>query len=124
MNISITKNMIKKPPSDPKKAYVFVNDNKAICESVITVGFNSLYISGQENDFFFTDQTFCDFIRDISNTGTSILEYTFVLACYRKRTNDVIEEVLKNNMVPYKTGAYTLFKDKEYLKKKKKQGEL
>lgn len=124
MNISITKNMIKKPPSDPKKAYVFVNDNKAICESVITVGFNSLYISGQENDFFFTDQTFCDFIRDISNTGTSILEYTFVLACYRKRTNDVIEEVLKNNMVPYKTGAYTLFKDKEYLAKYEKQGEL
>lgn len=124
MNITITSKLIKKPPASIEKSYIFVNDNKAICEAIITVGFLSLYIAAGQQENFFTEQTLCDFIRQTANTGTDISSYTFVLACYRKKTNDQIEAVLKNNLIPYKSGAYTLFKDKEYLAKYDKQDEL
>ncbi len=123
MNESIISGLIRKVPTGPERAYIFVNDNKAICEAILTVGFTSLYIA-KEKDGFFSEESFCDFIRDTVDTGTEIMSYTFVLACYRKKTNDTLERVLKNNMIPYKIGAYTLFKDKEYLGKYEKQPEL
>ena len=123
MNKKILAAAIRKPPATPEKAYIFVNDNRSICEAVITVGFLSLYISKTDDDFF-TEESLSEFIRHTADTGTNLLSYVFVLACYRKKTNDNLERVLKNNLVPYKAGAFTLFKDKEYLAKYEKQGEL
>ncbi len=123
MNKKILAAAIRKPPTTPEKAYIFVNDNRSICEAVITVGFLSLYISKTDDDFF-TEESLSEFIRHTADTGTNLLSYVFVLACYRKKTNDNLERVLKNNLVPYKAGAFTLFKDKEYLAKYEKQGEL
>ena len=123
MNRAIINKLVRKAPASLESSYIFVNDNRAICESVITVGFTSLYVS-REGSSFFTLETLCDFIRDTVNTGSEIENYTFVLACFRKRTNDSLEAVLKNNLLQYKSGAYTLFKDKEYLAKYDRQGEL
>lgn len=123
MNKKILAAAIRKPPATPEKAYIFVNDNRSICGAVITVGFLSLYISKTDDDFF-TEESLSEFIRHTADTGTNLLSYVFVLACYRKKTNDNLERVLKNNLVPYKAGAFTLFKDKEYLAKYEKQGEL
>lgn len=123
MNKAIITKLIKKPPDAPEKSYIFVNDNKGICEAVYTVGYLSMYIA-PSGDGYFTADTFCEYIRNVINTGTSISDYTFVLACYRKRTNDQIAEVLEDNLIPFKTGAYVLFKDKEYLAKYEKQDEL
>lgn len=124
MNKAIISKIIRKVPSGPDKSYIFVNDNKAICEAIITVGFTSLYIAPAAGDVYFTVDTLCEFIRDTANMGTSIMDYTFVLACYRKKTNDTLEYTLKNNQIPYRIGAYTLFKDKEYLAKYDRQEEL
>lgn len=124
MNIAIISNLIKKSPSAPEKGYIFINDNRKICEAIITVGYFAVYISPSDDKSFFTEDSFCSFIRNTANTGTSITEYTFVLACYRKKVNDTIANVLKNNMVLYKQGAYTLFKDKEYLGNYDRQDEL
>lgn len=124
MNIAITSNLIKKPPATTEKSYIFVNDNRAICEAIITVGFVSLYIAAGQQEKFFTEETFVDFVRRTVNTGTEISSYTFVLSCFRKKTNDKIAEVLDNNLIPHKNGAYTLFKDKEYLAKYDRQEEL
>lgn len=123
MNRAIINKLVRKAPASLESSYIFVNDNRAICEAVITVGFTSLYVS-RESSSFFTLETLCDFIRDTVNTGSEIENYTFVLACFRKRTNDSLEAVLKNNLLQYKSGAYTLFKDKEYLAKYDRQGEL
>ena len=123
MNRAIINKLVRKAPASLESSYIFVNDNRAICEAVITVGFTSLYVS-REGSSFFTLETLCDFIRDTVNTGSEIENYTFVLACFRKRTNDSLEAVLKNNLLQYKSGAYTLFKDKEYLAKYDRQGEL
>ena len=123
MNREIISKMIKKPPASPERGYIFVSDNKSICEAIITVGYTALYIAGS-GDSFFTADSRCDFVREKVNTGTSLGEYTFVLACFRKKSNDVIGEVLENNQIPFKTGAYVLFKDKEYLAKYDRQDEL
>lgn len=123
MNIEITRNIIRREPPGPKNKYIFVNDNRSICEAIITVGFYSLYIA-RSSDSFFTVNSFRSFIRDIANTGTDIMKYTFVLSCYRKKTNDELKDVLQANMIPHLEGAYTLFRDKEYLANYEKQDEL
>lgn len=124
MNKTIFNNLIRNPPVDVKNQYIFVNDNKSICEAIITVGFMSVYISQKDSENFFSAESLSEYIRDKSNTGTSILEYVFVLSCFRKKTNDVIEFAMKANQIDYKIGAWTLFKDKEYLGNYEKQGEL
>ena len=111
MNKAIIAKQIRRPPGTSEKAYIFLSDNKAICEAIVTVGFLSLYVapSGEQ---FFTEDSFCEFVRDTVHMGTEIASYVFVLACFRKKTNDALEKVLKNNQLSYRIGAYTLFKDK------------
>lgn len=126
MNIHIVKNILKKPPNpeNKKEKYIFVNDNRQICEAIITVGYYAMYVSRTEDENFFTVDSFTQYLWDIANTGTSVMEYTFVLGCFYKRANDRIADSLKNHQVNCLTGGYLLFKDKEYLGKYEKQGEL
>ena len=123
MNEKIISGLIRKRPASPDKSYIFVHDNIAICQAIVVVGHMSLYIS-RSGGGYFTAESFCDWIRDTTNTGTELSEYTFVLACDRKKTNDLLEETLKNNQIPYKTNGYILFRGKEYLAKYEKQDEL
>lgn len=123
MNEKIISGLIRKRPASPDKSYIFVHDNIAICQAIVVVGHMSLYIS-RSGGGYFTAESFCDWIRDTTNTGTELSEYTFVLACDRKKTNDLLEETLKNNQIPYKTNRYILFRGKEYLAKYEKQDEL
>lgn len=123
MNEKIISGLIRKRPASPDKSYIFVHDNIAICQAIVVVGHMSLYIS-RSGGGYFTAESFCDWIRDTTNTGTELSEYTFVLACDRKKTNDLLEETLENNQIPYKTNGYILFRGKEYLAKYEKQDEL
>ena len=123
MNEKIISGLIRKRSASPDKSYIFVHDNIAICQAIVVVGHMSLYIS-RSGGGYFTAESFCDWIRDTTNTGTELSEYTFVLACDRKKTNDLLEETLKNNQIPYKTNGYILFRGKEYLAKYEKQDEL
>lgn len=123
MNVNIIDKKIRKEPSSIKNSYIFVNDNRGICENIVTVGFSALYIS-KEGTGFFTAESFCQFVRDVADAGTYVMSYTFVLACFRKKTNDMIAETLKNNQIPCQTGGWSLFRDKEYLGKYDKQTEL
>jgi P4 family phage/plasmid primase-like protien len=123
VNEKIISGLIRKRPASPDKSYIFVHDNIAICQAIVVVGHMSLYIS-RSGGGYFTAESFCDWIRDTTNTGTELSEYTFVLACDRKKTNDLLEETLKNNQIPYKTNGYILFRGKEYLAKYEKQDEL
>lgn len=123
MNEKIISGLIRKRPASPDKSYIFVHDNIAICQAIVLVGHMSLYIS-RSGGGYFTAESFCDWIWDTTNTGTELSEYTFVLACDRKKTNDLLEETLKNNQIPYKTNGYILFRGKEYLAKYEKQDEL
>ena len=52
MNINIIKKILKKPPNpeNKKERYIFVNDNRQICEAIIAVGYYAMYISRTENE--------------------------------------------------------------------------
>ncbi len=124
MNKSIFKQLLKKQPETKREKYIFLNDNKSICEAIITVGFLALYIAPEKNEVFHDADSFVECIKDTVNTGSHLPEYVFVLGCYRKRTNDQAEYTLKSNLLEYKVGAYTLFRDKEYLGNYDRQDEL
>lgn len=123
MNEKIISGLIRKRPASPDKSYIFVHDNIAICKAIVTLDYMSLYIS-RTGDGYFTAESFCNWIRDTVNTGTELSEYTFVLSCDRKKTNDLLEETLKNNQIPYKANGYVVFRGKEYLAKYERQDEL
>ena len=78
MNEKIISGLIRKRPASPDKSYIFVHDNIAICQAIVVVGHMSLYIS-RSGGGYFTAESFCDWIRDTTNTGTELSEYTFVL---------------------------------------------
>lgn len=124
MNKVIVSKMVKEAPRSEKESYVFINDKKELCQAIIAVNYEAIYVAAEMNEHFFDCGSFCDFIRNISNTGTEVMEYVFVLACYRKKTNDAIKEVLKSNMIPYLEGAYNLFYEKEYLANYDRQDDL
>ncbi|MCI8950057.1 MAG: DNA primase [Lachnospiraceae bacterium] len=126
MNINIIKKVLKKPPNpdNKKEKYIFVNDNIKICQAIVTVGYYAMYISRADLDGYFTADSFTQYIRDIANAGTSVMDYTFVLGCFYKKANDQMAQTLKNNQISCLTGGYLLFKDKEYLGNYEKQGEL
>lgn len=124
MNKKIFDNMIRKPPPSVKGKYVFLSDNKAICESISTVGFKCVYMDGRESEAFFDVESFCSRIKELLFTGTSLPEYVFVPACFRKRTNDQLEATMKANQIECITGAWSLFRDQEYLGKYEYQDKL
>lgn len=124
MNKKIFDNMIQKPPQSSKAKYVFLSDNKAICEAIVTVGFRCVYIDSRESEAFFDAESFCARIKELIFSGTNLTEYIFVPSCFRKRTNDQLEAVMKVNQMDYITGAWSLFRDKEYLGKYEYQDEL
>ena len=101
MNIHIIKNVLKKPPNpkNKKEKYIFVNDNRQICEAIITVGYYAMYINRVEDENFFTVDSFIQYLWDIANTGTSVMEYTFVLGCFYKRANDRMADSLNNHQI-------------------------
>ncbi len=124
MNKKIFDNMIRKPPQSPKGKYIFLSDTKAICEAIVTVGFRCVYLDLRESEAFFDVGSFCGKIKDLIFAGTNLSEYVFVPACLRKKTNDQLEASMKRNQVDYITGAWSLFRDKEYLGKYEYQDEL
>lgn len=124
MNKTILDKLLRKPPGETTNKYIFLVDNRSIAEAIVTVGFQAVYIANQDSEYFFSADSFAQYIRDKANTGTAMLDFVFVLACFRKRTNDTIEYTLKSNQLEYKIGAYTLFKDKEYLGNYERQDEL
>lgn len=123
MNVKIFSEQIKHKPEKNKDRYIFICDNREICEQCIVVGYYAVYLQDVAGDYF-TPKTLIDKISDSLNTGTSITEYVFIPACYRKKTNDMLINRFKAMMLNYKVNGWTLFKGKEYLGKYDYQEEL
>lgn len=124
MNKKIFQNIIRKPPQSAKDKYLFLNDNRSICDQIITVGFRCVYLASQGTDSFFDADSFCEEVKNRIFAGTCLSEYVFVPSCFRKRTNDQLEAVMKANQLDYVTGAWSLFRDQEYLGKYEYQDKL
>lgn len=119
---SIFEKMMQQDP-DQKKRYVFINDNMEIMQNVVAIGYSALWITDDDPNAYNLDG-FRDYIRSIINTGSNLMDYVFVPACFRKKTNDELELFFKFNGIAYKQSGYTLFRNKEYLGNYDRQEEL
>lgn len=118
----IFEKMIQQDP-DEKHRYVFINDNMEIMQNVVAIGYSTLWLTEAEKNAFSLDG-FKEYIKSIINTGTNLMDYVFVPACFRKKTNDELEVFFKSNGIVYKQSGYTLFRNKEYLGNYDRQEEL
>lgn len=119
---NIFEKMIQQDP-DEKHRYVFINDNMEIMQNVVAIGYSALWLAEAEKNAFSLDG-FKEYIKSIINTGTSLMDYVFVPACFRKKTNDDLEAFFKGNGINYKQSGYTIFRNKEYLGNYDRQEEL
>lgn len=119
---NIFEKMIQQDP-DEKHRYVFINDNMEIMQNVVAIGYSTLWLTEAEKNAFSLDG-FKEYIKSIINTGTNLMDYVFVPACFRKKTNDELEAFFKSNGIVYKQSGYTLFRNKEYLGNYDRQEEL
>lgn len=119
---NIFEKMIQQDP-DEKHRYVFINDNMEIMQNVVAIGYSTLWLTEAERNAFSLDG-FKEYIKSIINTGTNLMDYVFVPACFRKKTNDELEVFFKSNGIVYKQSGYTLFRNKEYLGNYDRQEEL
>lgn len=119
---NIFEKMIQQDP-DEKHRYVFINDNMEIMQNVVAIGYSTLWLAEAEKNAFSLDG-FKEYIKSIINTGTNLMDYVFVPACFRKKTNDELEVFFKSNGIVYKQSGYTLFRNKEYLGNYDRQEEL
>lgn len=119
---NIFEKMIQQDP-DEKHRYVFINDNMEIMQNVVAIGYSTLWLTEAEKNAFSLDG-FKEYIKSIINTGTNLMDYAFVPACFRKKTNDELEVFFKSNGILYKQSGYTLFRNKEYLGNYDRQEEL
>lgn len=119
---NIFEKMMQQDP-DEKHRYVFINDNMEIMQNVAAIGYSALWLTEAEKNAFSLDG-FKEYIKSIINTGTSLIDYVFVPACFRKKTNDELEVFFKSNGIVYKQSGYTLFRNKEYLGNYNRQEEL
>lgn len=119
---NIFEKMIQQDP-DEKHRYVFINDNMEIMQNVVAIGYSALWLAEAEKNTFSLNG-FKEYIKSIINTGTSLMDYVFVPACFRKKTNDELEVFFKSNGIVYKQSGYTLFRNKEYLGNYNRQEEL
>lgn len=108
---NIFEKMMQQDP-DEKHRYVFINDNMEIMQNVAAIGYSALWLTEAEKNAFNLDG-FKEYIKSIINTGTSLIDYVFVPACFRKKTNDELEVFFKSNGIVYKQSGYTLFRNKE-----------
>lgn len=119
---NIFEKMIQQDP-DEKHRYVFINDNMEIMQNVVAIGYSTLWLTEAEKNAFSLDG-FKEYIKSIINAGTNLMDYVFVPACFRKKTNDELEVFFKSNGIVYKQSGYTLFRNKEYLGNYDRQEEL
>lgn len=103
-----------KPETDEQK-YIFLVDNQDLAFSLIGAGFLTVALLPAE-DGYHSLESFAAYMEEIAYAGTYQMDYCYVTACYGKKYNDFLEQMLHKNFLTVRQGWY-LFKEKEYLQK-------
>lgn len=122
MNKKIFEHWINEEPDSDESRYIFLSDNKIMCESIVTVGFRAVYLAPKSGDFF--DLNDLKIFLENHMYGFATPDLVYVPCCLRKKTNDSIEDFCKFNGLDVKTSGWSLFREKEYLTKYEYQEEL
>ena len=115
---------MKMDPKTPEKKYLFIVDDRELAEAICCAGFLAFPIleySTDENDF--SMDSFLNYMDSIAFSGTSHMDYVYVVACSSKMANRTLEDYFDRNSMLFVSG-WRLFWKKEYLAKLDYQEEL
>ena len=126
MNRKIMKDYMSHEPSTLKSSYIFLTDDVNLALMIAGSGFGAQALSEDPDDcaYYFSVQSFTDYLGSDDLLGSCRMNYTYVPACYQKQKNDQLEAFFRIN--PHLTciPGWRLFKNRNYLAKTDYQDEL
>ena len=123
MNKKFLKHYMETEPEGTSKKYIFLVDNQDIAMNIVMSGYQALYLGQEDDEYYFSVNSFIEDMRSIQFHGTCQSAYHYVAACTTKWMNDRILEFCKEAGLDGKAG-WQLFKEKEYLGKLDNQPEV
>ena len=123
MNKKFLKHYMGTEPEGTSKKYIFLVDNQDIAMNIVMSGYQALYLGQEDDEYYFSVNSFIEDMRSIQFHGTCQSAYHYVAACTTKWMNDRILEFCKEAGLDGKAG-WQLFKEKEYLGKLDNQPEV
>ena len=114
MNKKFLKHYMETEPEGTSKKYIFLVDNQDIAMNIVMSGYQALYLGQEDDEYYFSVNSFIEDMRSIQFHGTCQSAYHYVAACTTKWMNDRILEFCKDAGLDGKVG-WQLFKEKEYL---------
>ena len=109
-------------PSDTDHKYIFVVGNPELAQNILFAGYQAVCIH-ERDEMSFTLQGFLSYMDEIAFKGTGQTSYTYVIAAGSKKTNDILEEYMKDHYLTFRSG-WKLFKDRDYLERIESSEEL
>lgn len=122
MNKKFLEQYMKTEPTTTDKKYLFLVDSQDVAFAIISSGYCAVWLSS-ESEYYYDLESFLEYMDKIAMAGTYQMDYCYVPACLRKKSNDALEQYFKENHLNFHPG-WMLFKDKEYLIKFENQEEL
>ena len=123
MNKKFLKHYMETEPEGTSKKYIFLVDNQDIAMNIVMSGYHALYLGQEDDEYYFSVNSFIEDMRSIQFHGTCQSAYHYVAACTTKWMNERILEFCKDAGLDGKAG-WQLFKEKEYLGKLDNQPEV
>ena len=115
MNKNIFQRYMKMDPGAPEEKYIFIVDSRELAEAIFCVKFPVVAITENSvGDADFTLDSFLIYMDSIAFSGTSHMDYVYVLACASKAVNQNLEQYFERNAMQCVSG-WRLFWKKEYL---------
>ena len=104
--------------------YMFIVDDRELAEAIVCTGFPAVPILDYStNEYDFSMDSFLGYLDSIAFSGTSHMDYVYVVACSSKMANRTLEDYFDRNSMLFVSG-WRLFWKKEYLAKLDYQEEL
>ena len=113
MNKKFLKHYMETEPEGTSKKYIFLVDNQDIAMNIVMSGYHALYLGQEDDEYYFSVNSFIEDMRSIQFHGTCQSAYHYVAACTTKWMNERILEFCKDAGLDGKAG-WQLFKEKEY----------
>lgn len=93
-----------------QEVYLLV-DNQDIAMNIVMSGYHALYLGQEDDEYYFSVNSFIEDMRSIQFHGTCQSAYHYVAACTTKWMNERILEFCKDAGLDGKAG-WQLFKEK------------
>ena len=95
MNRKFLKHYMETEPEGTSKKYIFLVDNQDIAMNIVMSGYQALYLGQEDDEYYFSVNSFIEDMRSIQFHGTCQSAYHYVAACTTKWMNDRILEFCK-----------------------------